>query len=160
MKQELLNTYYPAHLNYQSYLEWCELNECEPAAEYSEAYYKWHSNEIQNEVDDFYANLRHSDYQHPCIVTGSVGRWNGTFEIEQTRCDNLSDAIDKCWSGCDDIIVTKRHSVIDVKALHHDGQCNYEVRLLSAVGEDRWDKYGRVNMNDRKNFLTLPEYLW
>ena len=160
MKQELLNTYYPAHLNYQSYLEWCELNECEPAAEYSEAYFKWHSDEIQNEVDDFYANLQHSDYQHPCIVTGSIGRWNGSFEIEQTRCDNLSDAIDKCCSGCDDIIVTKRHSVIYVTALHHDGRCNFEVRLLSGLGEDRWDNHGKVNMNDRKNFLTLPKYLW
>lgn len=156
----LLDTYNTEHLNYEAYKEWCELNEIEPKGENSNAFYEWIADEIQIEVDDFYANLKYCQYQHPCIVTGSVGRWNGTFEIEQTRCDNLSDAIDKCWSGCDDIIVTKRHSVIDVEALHHDGQRNFEVRLLSAVGEDRWDMHGRVNMNDRKNFLTLPKYLW
>ena len=161
-KQELvlLDTYNTEYLDYELYKEWCELNEVEPEEEDSKGYWNWFYEEIQFEVDDFFTNLKYNDYQQPCVVIGSVGRWNGTFEIEQTRCDDLSDAINKCWLGCDDIIVTKRHSVIDVVALHHDGRCNFEVRLLSGLGEDRWDKYGRVNMNDRKNFLTLPEYLW
>lgn len=156
----LLDTYNTEHLNYSEYKNWCELNEIEPKGEYSEDFYEWVENEIANEVDDFFTNLKYSDYQQPCVITGSIGRWNGTFEVEQTRCESLSDAISKCWGGCNDIIVKKRNSVINVEALHHDGRNCFEIRLLSGLGEERWGRNGRVNMNDRKNFLTLPEYLW
>lgn len=161
-KQELvlLDTYNTEYLDYELYKEWCELNEVEPKEEGSEDYWDWHYRELKCEVDDFFTNFKYSNYQQPCVITGSVGRRNGTFEIEQARCESLSDAISKCWGRCDDIIVRKRYSVINVEALYHDGTNYFEIRLLSGLGEDRWDMHGRVNMNDRKNFLTLPEYLW
>lgn len=161
-KQELvlLDTFCPDYFDYEFYKNWCEDNGCTPEGKDSQSFWNWYQSEREFDIESFFDNLKYCNYQQPCVVTGSVGRWNGTFEIEQARCDSLSDAIDKCWCGCDDVIVRKRNSVIAVEALHHDGTNYFEIRLLSGLGEDRWDMHGRVNMNDRKNFLTLPEYLW
>jgi hypothetical protein len=160
MKQTLLDTFCPDYFDYEFYKNWCEDNDCTPADRNSQAFYDWYQSEREFDIESFFANLSYSKLNLPCVVTGSVGRWDGRFEIKLHQFESVEEAIRKCWSGCDDVKVTKRASVLDVEAYHHDG-CNYfEIRVLSDLGYDRYGRNGKVNMNDRKNFLTLPKYLW
>jgi hypothetical protein len=156
----LLDTYNTEYLNYEAYKEWCEINKREPKGENSEAFYEWIAYGIQNEIDDFFANLEWSKFNLPCIVEGSVGRWSGRFEIEQTYFEDLESAIRACGNNCDYIIVRKNHSVIEVTGIHHDGRNGFWIRLLTDLGQERWERNGKVSLNNRENFMTLPEYLW
>lgn len=156
----LLDTYNTEHLNYEAYQDWCELNEIEPKGENSEAFYEWIADEIQNEIDDFFTNLEYSKFNLPCIVEGSVGRWNGRFDIEQTYFKDLESAIRACGDRCDYIIVRKNYSVIETTGIHHDGRNWFEIRLLTDLGQERWERNGKVSLNNRENVVTLPKYLW
>jgi hypothetical protein len=156
----LLDTYNTVHLNYSEYKDWCELNKIMPKSEYSEAFYKWMADEIENEIEAFFINLKHSKFNLPCIVAGSVGRWNGRFDIEQTYFADLESAIRACGGHCDDIIVKQNHSCIEVTGIHHDGRNSFEIRLLTDLGQERWGRNGKVSLNNRENVVTLPKYLW
>lgn len=48
-------------------------------------------NDFMSELDDY-----EYDNDTECVVIGSVGRWNGRFNIETTYFDTLKDAILNC----------------------------------------------------------------
>lgn len=148
--------------SYEDYIEWCEMNEKKPQEEDSEDYFDY-VHEIQRlEYDDLMENLNFSaiDNQYYWIVTGSVGLWYGRRDVGKNVVNSLSDAIRLCTSHADDSIITKRGSVIYVKALHHDGRNYLEIRALTDKGIDRFERNGDVSINNRQNIQTLPKYLF
>lgn len=158
--QILLDTTYTP--DYDDYVENCEINECEPQGENSQDYWNFVYRERELECDDFFDNIKYCkiDNEYYWVVSGSIGRWNGTFVIEQTIMSTLSKAIRECWNGCDDIIVKKRGSVIYVTAIHHDGRNYFGIRALSDKGRDRLERNGYISLTNRENIVTLPEYLF
>lgn len=69
-----------------------------------------------------------------CVIVGSVGRWNGRFEITPTKCENLSVAVNKCVSGCDYVRVTLTNGHLEVVGVHHDANNYFEIYLLNKLG--------------------------
>ena len=94
------------------------------------------------------------------LITGSLGLWYGVRDIDMTYEKTLADAIKRCIGSCDDAIIKKRGSVIYVPGLHHDGRNHFEVRALSDIGINRLERNGEISIKNRRNFVTLPKYLF
>lgn len=110
---------------------------------------------IQTNVEMFWDNLKYAakHYPMPCIITGELGRWNGTKAIYPTLSKNQYEAISKCCSGADDYEVTVENNVINVTAMHHDGRNYFEVRLIS------WDAYNKLDDWDGEEDGDIMEFV-
>lgn len=121
----------------EDYKEHCEINEIEMPtnAENSTEFYEWQSEMFSMEWEDLLDNIE-SDWNNDvnCVVTGKVGRWNGTFEIEPKAFPSLRIAINTCVSNMDYVIVTEDEGIIKVEAIHHDGRNNFEIHKLNSKG--------------------------
>jgi hypothetical protein len=123
--------------SYEDYLDWCAEMDETPVPEDSEAFYEFVRRQQDNDWDDFEANMGFSAYRdEPCMITGSLGLWNGRPDIIPVKCDCIWDAITKCISNsfsyeCD-IVLNDGH--IDVNIHHHDGTNCFEIHLLSKRG--------------------------
>ena len=138
-------------LKYEDYVQMCEENEWPVHPEDSEGYWNdiWRVTEM--EWDDFKGNMAYSKYDTArCMVTGTLGLWNGHPEITPILCNGVMEAIDKCLSGrsIEDWDITLVNGHIEVNAYHHDGSNCFEIHLLSAKGEREverkkytWDGY-------------------
>lgn len=98
------------------------------------------SGEIASEIateawEDFFANLKYSPYNNETYaIYGTIGRWNGRFEIELVKCDNLKDVIKRAIGTCDFFKVTQKYGHIEVVACHHDGTNYLNISLLNEKG--------------------------
>lgn len=123
--------------NYESYLEYCEDMDIEPADKNSNRYYEWVSDMMEMDFDDFVANMKYSEIANtPCVITGSLGLWYGRPEINPVFMDNLSDAIMKCINNMDYFKVEMINGVINVYGYHHDGTNCFEIYPLSKKGQN------------------------
>lgn len=141
--------------SYEEYIEWCELNETEPQGENSNDYWDYVDNTHELDCGDFWEN-----HQYYWLVSGTLGLWFGTRDIYQTMFNSLEDAIKKCLGDCNDAIIKKRGSVMYVTGLHHDGRNNFEIRALTDLGAERFERLGSISLRNRENIITLPKYLY
>lgn len=149
--------------SYEDYVDYCEFNEVQPQGEDSNDYLDFVSDSQQTDWDIFLLNLKYANIntEYYWIISGSLGLWYGTRDIELVRCDTLEDAIRKCAGYCDDVIVEKEGNVVYVTGLHHDGRNHFEIRALSELGNDRFNRHdGVISINNRENTSKLPEYLF
>jgi hypothetical protein len=157
-KQELVLLDTRCEIPYECYLDFCELNECEPQGDDSEDYWSYVSTQRQWDLEDFIESIKgDSDYW---IITGSVGLWSGRRDIYQTMVYGFEDAIKKCLGREDYIKVIKKGSVVEVNTYHHDGSNCFELRALTAIGLDRFERRGEISIKNRENIKKLPEYLF
>ena len=156
-----LNTYCEGDYSYQDYINWCEEQEKEPAEEGSQQYWNWIGQMVQNDVDDFFDNLKYSDCaKQSCVISGTLGLWHGRPGIEPVMTDNLEKAIRRCWDGCQDITVTLRDGVVHVEAMHHDGTNHFAIRPLTQRGEDRIRNGESISVSNHWHTGKYPEYLF
>lgn len=121
----------------EAYKEHCEINEIEMPTdvENSNEFYEWQSEMLSMEWEDLLGNIESNwDNDVNCVVTGKVGRWNGTFDIEPKAFPSLRIAINTCASNMDYVIVTEDEGIIKVEAIHHDGRNNFEIHKLNSKG--------------------------
>lgn len=149
-------------IEYDTYLEHCEINDLTPQGEDSEDFYNVAREYQVLEFDDLLTNLRYCEANnYKWVVNGTLGLWNGRHKIQPQIFKTLIDALNACFVKCDDIIVIKSHSVIKVIAMHHDGRNYFELRALSDLGEERANKYdGNISFNNRENLRTLDKWLF
>ena len=125
---------------FEAYKEYCVINEIEVSNndyENIEGFYEWQNEQLSMEWDDFMTNLRcDKENNVDCVVTGSVGRWNGTFDIEAKHFSTLEDAIRACIKNCDFIVINEINGVIDIEAIHHDGSHQFQIHKLNEKGYD------------------------
>ena len=117
--------------------EYCEENGIEmPAdAEYSDEFCEWQSEVRDMEWEDLLYNIESAwDSDVPCVVTGTVGRWNGRFEIELKAFHTLKESIYACVSNMDYVILTEDKGVIKIEVIHHDGRNYFEIHKLNKKG--------------------------
>lgn len=146
-------------ISYDEYVEYCKENDIEQQGQDSEEYYDFVSEQRNLEFEYLYYNSEsNSDYW---IITGSVGLWCGRRGIMPTMVYGLWESISKCLGRCDDLKVVKRGNVIEVVAYHHDGRNHFEIRALTELGQERYERHdGEISINNRENIKKLPEYLF
>lgn len=154
----LVDTY--REVEYQEYLDFCECNEITPQNEDSNEFLDFQSKQIENDVDDFFANLKYNkELPTAWVVTGTLGLWNGRPEVNVILFKELDDVIRECLKDCDYFRVVKKGNLLDICSSHHDGTNYFEVRGLSDIGKDRYYRNGKISINNRENICKLPEYL-
>lgn len=122
------------NVSYEDYLEMCEEMEIEPKEEGSSEQIEEVIEYMNDDFGDFKSNLKYSKWNVPCMITGSLGLWNGRPTIVPVLCDNLVEAIEKCFGSCDDLEVNLENGHLEVLAKHHDGTNCFEIHILSKKG--------------------------
>lgn len=112
--------------------------------DYDQLEYMW--DEFMSELDEYEYNNNTE-----CVVIGSVGRWNGRFNIEVSYFDTLKDAILKCIEKCDYYTITEENGVIKITARHHDGSNEFEIRRLTKLGIEAYEEEYAFDQNDLKH---------
>lgn len=122
---------------FDGFLEFCEINDI-PSNNFtqdSEEFFNWIHEELAIYWEDFKLNLKYDkENNSECVVIGSVGRWNGNFEIKPRKFNTLQEAIDKCVYNCDYIIIKEEMGVIRVIGIHHDGRHSFTIHRLNSKG--------------------------
>lgn len=151
---------------YEEYLEFCECNDIEPAADNSREFWDWESEERSRYFDDDMDNLKDSDEGNvPCVITGSAGLWYGRREIMPIRCESLYDAIELILkkSDVDDVKVTNVNGIIHFYGYHHDGTNHYCIQKLTNRGINELcnDYDGVISERKLQRYHTklFPEYV-
>lgn len=121
-------------ISYEDYKVWCEEMGKEVHPEGSKEYYQQCYSIFENDWDDFKDNMKYSKWNVPCMITGSFGLWNGRPTIVPVLCNNLVEAIEKCFETCDDLEVNLENGHLEVLAKHHDGTNCFEIHILSKKG--------------------------
>ena len=124
--------------DYDDYKEFCE-EMGYPVHPYdSPGYWDAVRRQQDNDWEDFQANMGCSGLNNqPCMITGTLGLWNGRPDIIPVKCDSIMEAIEKCLNNsysyeCD-IVLNDGH--LDVNIHHHDGTNCFEIWLLSKKGQ-------------------------
>lgn len=143
--------------DYSEYLEYCELNNIEPAGEDSNDFYYWCGEETQNNIECEFMNLEYAKAKdYPFYVEGTLGLWDGKHDghIPQILWgikNALWEVITSVRSGYNDYeaILDEESGVINVNCWHHDG-CNcFTIHRLSERGESKLQRdIENGNIND------------
>lgn len=149
-------------VSYEEYLDYCRSNDEEPQDEESNDYREFCVKAQNWEWNDFMENLPYI-FGNDChwMITGSIGRWNGRYDVYPTIESSLEDAIRACI-GRDtmDVKVKRVGHTIVVVGLHHDGRNYFELHALTDKGVERFERHGEVSLLNRENVQKLPENLW
>lgn len=149
-------------VSYESYLEYCELNKLEPQGDKSVDYYEF-CHETQTQYwDDFITDVVYCKYNsYDWIITGTLGLRDGNHRVEPTVEPTLEDALYSCINGgVMDVKVEKVGSVLYVTAYCIAGQNNFELRALTDIGSERFERNGEVSLSNRENLVTLPDHIF
>ena len=124
---------------FEAFKEYCMYNDIDHTQynEESERFINWLYDSLSMDWDDMMINIKYDNNNNvDCVVTGSIGRWNGTFDIEAKHFSTLENAINACVNGCDYIVITEDDGTINVTAIHHDGTNSFEIHKLNSKGYD------------------------
>lgn len=116
--------------------------------------------------DDMFVNLKYSKYgKEKVMILGSIGKWNGTFDVEPIICDDIMTAIEKCSSNADDVEVNMVDGHIEVIGKHHDGNNHFEIHFLSQKGYREIERQKYTWLGERYNikswwFRKIVGYLY
>lgn len=123
---------------YHEFVDYCKENNLENIYdEDSDVFYNWVYDTLNMNLDDFFTNLKYDKENNTdCIITGTIGKWNGNFDIYPTKCNTLYDAIIKCIRECDYFVITENNGVIHITSMHHDGRNYFEIHKLNDLADD------------------------
>lgn len=133
-RTELFTTKLPP---YSLYVEMCMDNGGEPKPEDSDDYYEWAAEDVRMNMKDFMDTLEHCDIAHETFeITGSLGLWDGTYEIFPVEINSLRTAVQKCINTGDDFEIYLCDGVIEIDSHHHDGTNHFKIKLKSGEIKD------------------------
>ena len=115
----------------------CEECDWDCHEEDSEGYWEDMARLTERDWDDFKSNMEYSKFKgQKCMITGSLGLWNGHPTIVPVLCNDIMEAIERCLDcNCQieyEIILEDGH--VEVQVHHHDGTNCFEIWLLSKKG--------------------------
>ena len=129
---------------YDDYVEFCESNDLEPAEKNSVEYWKWVDEEIETNIECDLKNMKFSKIRDNFfVVTGCIGRWDGTPTIRPKVVRGLKNLIEHLWGSGDRhfrIDLDTKRGIITSRIWHHDdptGKTQLEARMLNRNGM-RW----------------------
>ena len=154
---------------YSDYEEWCDINGRTPQGEDSEDFAQWCSEEAQMNYTEDLENLKSSMHlQGPVVVTGTIGRWNGSGKIVPVLFDSFKEAWTKMM-GRDtlDVDVTYDTQCIHVTGRHHDASNFFDVWIVKDNADTeaiqrRIDegKFDPLCAYDKRFLQTITDYLY
>ena len=98
----------------------------------------YNNSEDYDYIDDFWTNLKYADFGE-CEVSGSLGLWWGSPDIEPKRFSTLYDAVSACANDAWDLIVYLENGILYVDAMHHDGTNSFTIKPM--IKGKRFPKY-------------------
>ena len=163
-----IDAYGDGGYSYEDFVDYCkeenwdmQEDELEIPAEYSESYREWVQEQIEEDIECFFANLQYSDANKtPVVVTGSLGLWWGRPSIEDTLIESLLAAVKKCVEECDYFKVYSEEGVLYVESSHHDGTNYFEIRPLTDLGAELMRDGKDIDINDSLHVGKFPKYLY
>lgn len=126
---------------FEAFKEYCMDNDIDHTQynEDSERFLNWLYDTLSMDWDDLMTNIKYDKNNNvDCVVTGTLGLWDGRHDIDTKHFPTLDRAINTCVSGCDYIIITENEGVINIKGIHHDGTNNFEIHKLNDKGYDAY----------------------
>lgn len=136
----LATTYYDSMqyslMDYEDYAKMCRDNDEEPRPNGSQAYYDHIGSLTDQDLGDFKANLKYSKYNLPCLMTGTLGLWNGRPDLSPVKYDSLLEGVKDIMhrADCDDWEIRLTEGTLQLLGKHHDGTNTYTLHVLSAKG--------------------------
>lgn len=157
----------PDDFTYSEYLDWCEANGQKPADESSDEFQFWRYETAGDMFSEDISNLLASGYlQGPVVITGTVGRWNGRFDIPPEICSTFKEAYRKCSSEMLDVDVDYDTRCIHIAGHHHDATNYFDVLILrdgadTDLLQRRIDagSFDPSGVYDRRFFQKITDYL-
>ena len=129
---------------YEDYLEWCDMNNIEPANKNSSEYWDWVYEEVDYTIDCDIMNMEYSKIKDRLfVITGAVQLWNVRPTIKPVFMRGLVDVIKKIWGSGDRhflIELDTKEGIITSRLWSHDypmGNTMLEARMLNKNGE-KW----------------------
>lgn len=89
--------------------------------------------------------------QTPCLVTGTLGLWDGRHTVRGVE-PTLARALCTCMGEGDVTVEEDGRGNLTVTARHHDGVNTFEIRLLTEKGVRSYAAHGNTPT------LTKPGY--
>lgn len=83
-----------------------------------------------------------SNYE-PSVLTGTVGRWDGTF-CAYKYCHSFKELEDAICGKYDDVVIRQDGEKLYFTLIHHDGQHEMELRRLTDCDSNNdicWDDF-------------------
>lgn len=123
-------------MDYEDYADMCRDNDEKPYPEGSQAYYEHISSLTDQDLDDFKDNLMYSEYNLPCLMTGTLGLWNGRPDLCPVKYGSLLEGVKDIMSrsDCNDWEIRLTEGALQLLGKHHDGTNTYTLHVLSAKG--------------------------
>lgn len=122
-------------LSKEIYSECCDVPEEEIE---DDAYYDWVSCCLQTTWEDFKEAVKKHLDDHLCVVTGHLGLWNGSPEIEPEICCDTLEALEKCFDIRGDhyeTVAIEEDGSLTVSVHHHDGCNSFTLRKVAPESE-------------------------
>lgn len=135
----ILTTYVDDELTREDYEESCEISGITPGDD--NAFEEWKREEADITWDDDMSNLESVLNDVDFVITGKVGRWDGSRTILPVRITGLKNAINKCISDCHNDVEVKLNTktgIIEFYGHHHDATDCFEIHKLSKNGLKWW----------------------
>lgn len=149
---------------YDDYLEWCDMNNIEPAEKDSSEYWNWVYEEVDNTIDCDLMNMEYSKIKDRLfVITGAVQLWNGRPTIKPVFMRGLVDVIKKVWGRGDRhflIELDTKEGIITSRLWSHDdpmGGTRFEVRMLNKNGE-KW--YAAAEERGEEDEIEINNRWW
>jgi len=147
----------PLQFEYESYEEFCDVNDIEPQGKDSEDFMDWCHEEAEEQYNCDMNEIRAcKQYNVPCIITGHLGLWDGRHEIVPTKMDSVYDAILRCYGrdGLCNLKVNFEDGKIVVYYSHHDGTNIFTIYALSDSGVKKYEDW---EYEDKEFNLTAED---
>lgn len=122
---------------YGDYVDECHELDEEVKPERSYEFEDWREHRLRTYWDDFYDNLRYCGQANlPCVVTGTVGLWTGSYQHKAVRYESIIDAIESCYLSRSSFEMEVRQEDQHLKVIirHHDGTNTHYIHLLNKKG--------------------------
>ncbi len=153
---------------YSDYVEWCEANGKTPQGEDSEDFCRWCSDTSRSQYEDDITQMKTSgNLERRFVITGTVGRWNGRFDIRPEMESSFERAFDRCTSGADDVDVFCTDRYIEVHGHHHDATNILYLWPVKVTADDdalqrRLDDgtFDPEGAYDRRFLERITDYPW
>ena len=117
----------------------------------------WYTAQCEIEDEEFWNSFRSAmkDRTLDCVVTGSLGLWDGKHKIYPT-CGELMEMIDKCLKDAYDYVLKIENNVLYIENHHHDGTNYYEIRLVNGENYDKIVYWDDEEDGDFAEFMNNP----
>ena len=142
MVHRIINTFDVYNDDFEGFKDYCEVNGYEVVGEGENmvgmymggkiSYYNWIDDERNCVIEDFWDSLKYADIVCPCVVSGTLGLWNGKKQIKHTVFNSLYDAFNACVGDAYEFEVSfdDETNTIYFDAYHHDGSNRFEINLV------------------------------